>query len=325
VSGKLIKSIDDIVVNHKVFSQGLETLHRYYDLKESGYDKSIGIAIIGESGMGKTTLIETFMQAHPKIITETQDFCPITLVSIPTRPKGGSLCDAILEGLGDPVKSSSGDVREKITRIVNLLKVCKTSVLILDEMQHFVNRWNGRDAHDAGDTLKEILKRSNVMLVCCGLEYGVSLFKQNEQLLRRFSRSIKFDRFDWNIQESRSQFRAMLKAIQTAMSSDFKVISLSSNEMAFRLFVASGGIIGYVKELIKEAALNAHLEDSAEINMQHFAEAFKTVEFAVDRDGTLENPFIERINPSNLASLISGSKSIGVSNIDKENLRVKSN
>lgn len=309
---------NEIVVNHQAFSDGLETLNYYFNLKKDGYESPIGIAVLGESGMGKTTLIKKFMEQHPVIESDTQTYSAIALVTMPTRPKGSSLCNAILEGLGDRVTSNRDDIHSKVKRIVYLLNKCHTHVLILDEMQHFVNRWNGRDAHDAGDTLKLILDYSNVMLVSSGLEYGASLFRQNEQLLRRFSRTIQLQRFEWDDDESRMQFKAMLKAIQSSMNPHFKTIDLHTNEMAFRLYIASGGITGYVKELISEAAMRSHYRGDREVGLKDYSQAYETAQFALTLQGSSSNPFKQEINPSNLSGLLRQSKMVGVSEIDKQ-------
>lgn len=313
----ILNVIDKIVVNHEAFLDGMNNLNYYFKLKKDGCEQPIGIALIGESGMGKTTLIKKFIEQHAIIESDTQTYTPIALVRMPTRPKGNSLCNAILEGLGDKVSSSRVDIHQKVTRIAYLLNKCQTVALVLDEMQHFVNRWNGRDAHDAGDTLKLILDLSNVMLVCSGLEYGASLFKQNEQLMRRFSRAIKLSRFDWDDAASRTQFKAMLKAIQVAMEPYFKTVDLYSNEMAFRLYVASGGITGYAKAIIVEAAQRVYYRNQTEISLKDYAEAYSVMEFALTFQGSKSNPFTQEVNISNLASMLRESKMIGVANIDK--------
>lgn len=313
MDSSVINSIRNIVVDHEEFHRGREILEHCYQLKQHGFEGCLGIAILGESGVGKTTLIRKFSENHLGSSTETQTYSPIIVVTVPPKPSGNSLCSAILKGLSDPFAYNRDTEDKKRSRVIHLIRECGTTVIILDEMQHFTNRWNNKVAHDAADSLKSIMDETNVMMVIVGLEYGKSLFVQNEQLRRRFSYNITLPRFNWNNESSRKQFKGMLRVVQKSIVS-FQIIDLSSPETSFRMYLASGGLASYVMTLLEQAALIAYVKNRFEIGVDELARAYDAIQVSYPKKA---NPFILTISPAQTEQLYQQYELIGLAEIDR--------
>ena len=55
----VLNEFNETVIAHNDFKMGLAKLNSVHDLKMKGYKKSLGIALLGESGLGKTTMLKT--------------------------------------------------------------------------------------------------------------------------------------------------------------------------------------------------------------------------------------------------------------------------
>lgn len=303
-----LKDLSNIVINHDSFETGLKTLNQLYLLRSEGFDKSIGVSILGESGLGKTTLLKAWLNKGTPYRTEEKLISPIVFVTVPPNPTGTSLCSAILHGLKDPYASNRDPEHKKRLRVIQLVKKCNVSAIILDEIQHFANRWGSVKSHDAADSFKVIMDETQIMMVLSGLEYGSSLFRENEQLTRRFTHNIVFKRFDWTNDPSRLQLRGFLKALQNKLT-HFSTIDLSSPEIAFRFFLASGGITSRIVALLEKGAMHAIFENRNEINLNDYAIAYQSISAY---ESLSYNPFEAPIDPNNVGNLIQNSLKIGI-------------
>ena len=64
-------------------------------------------------------------------------------------------------------------------------------------------------------------------------------------------------RFQWREPNQRKQFIAILRSFHKEISKEFDLPDLSSDEMAFRLYLATGGVMGYVSKLFRQVLRNA--------------------------------------------------------------------
>jgi hypothetical protein len=106
--------------------------------------------------------------------------------------------------------------------------------------------------HHVADWLKDLIDMTKVTLVIAGLPSSMSVIDQNVQLARRFSAPIVMPRFDWNMAGDRQQFRSILRVFSKALSRAYESPDLSTEEMGFRMYLATGGLMAYVVRLLKQ-------------------------------------------------------------------------
>ncbi|MDO9204066.1 TniB family NTP-binding protein [Methylotenera sp.] len=306
---KYINHVANIKIKHEAFEKGMKILEEAYELKQNGYQSPYVVAIIGESRVGKTTLINTFLEKHKIVETKTGRITGCVLITVPVKPNSSSLCEAILQGLGDFSAHKKDSESSKRFRVITLIKKLGVRLIILDEMQHFVGRWSSTVLHDAADSLKVIIDETCVMMVVAGLEYGRHLLHQNESFKGRVKRYIDLSRFDWEVRSSRMQFRGLLQAFQIEIN-PFELPDIRSEELAYRFYISSGGLMGYVINIIESAMHLAIVNKRFQITIEDLMEAHDVSTMESDRKFS-NNPFNLRAESASIDALAVSAKHIG--------------
>lgn len=117
--------------------------------------------IVGESGGGKTTIIDHFERLHPRIDHAWGMEVPVLLAKVPSRPTVKSLAETLLYALGDPLWLRGNTVSKSI-RLRELFKRCRVRLLALDEFQHFVDVRRASIPNEVADWLKEQVEEAKM-------------------------------------------------------------------------------------------------------------------------------------------------------------------
>ncbi|QWE22984.1 TniB family NTP-binding protein [Polynucleobacter sp. AP-Jannik-300A-C4] len=247
--------VESTLVPHTAFSTAtmrIEQCMRY----SLDSPEPVCLALIGESRTGKSRALEAFYHNHPPKRDEDGVKAPILMVKTPSKPTVKGLVEIMLRALGDP-QSYSGTENAKTMRLKLLMRSAKTSMVIIDEFQHFYDKGTHKVMHYVADWLKILVDDTKCALVVAGLPTCKAVLDQNEQLAGRFFAPIVLPRFDWGDIDQREEFVGILGAFHKSISSHFDIPPLDSNEMAFRCYCATGGLIGYLSKLLRHAVWEA--------------------------------------------------------------------
>lgn len=280
--------VENILVPHSAFERATKRILQCIRAVESS-SEPICLAIIGESRTGKTRILEYVESQYPRFRTEEGMNIPILRMTIPAKPTIKGLAEEILMALGDP-KPSKGTVRNMTGRIITLLGETKTLCIIVDEFQHFFNKEQRKVMHDVADWFKVLVDKCGVVLVTSGLDSSQSVLNLNEQLAGRFMAPICIPRYDWKDETSRNEFISILDAFRVGLT-DFDMPDLSTDEMAFRFHCASGGLLGYVAKVLRQATWIAIDNKTTQITLQDLALAYEESIYSDLKKLNLRNPF----------------------------------
>ncbi len=252
------------------------------------------LMLVGPTGVGKSMLVGSYAQEFPPTVAVGTDgertLRPIVQATIPTPATVKSLAVALLLAVGDP-RATSGTVVTMTDRLTRYLADCRVELLILDELQHFVDRNSQRVLEDASNWLKLLLKTTRVACVLVGLQHEAELLlRANAQLARLFGDPYALDPFTWDETrpESVAEFRRALVEIERLLPLAAPS-HLAARAMARPLFVASSGVMGFLMALLRRATHLALLAGRDHLDADTLAAAFAH-RMAGQRRGIV-NPF----------------------------------
>jgi energy-coupling factor transporter ATP-binding protein EcfA2 len=280
-----------VLVKYPLFKTAIARIQACFDSHNATAEPDC-CPLVGESGSGKTTIISYFAGLHPRIDHKWGVEVPVLVAKVPARPTVKSFAETLLYQLGDPLWSRGNTVSKSI-RLRELIKRCHVRLLALDEFQHFVDVQRASIVNDVADWLKEQVEEARLAIVVAGLQRCLEVLRQNEQLRRRFSATLRVGAFRWEVKDDRTTYRAFLRAVQEQLP-DYEMPSLSDLDMAFRMHYASYGLIGYTMKIIRGAARIARCHPRRQITIRTLFQAFAEHVWAERLDAP--NPFTEKFD-----------------------------
>jgi hypothetical protein len=302
--------VDRILVPHSAFQGGLKRMFQCYAYAKAGAIEPVCIALIGESRTGKSRCVEAFMQELPSIRLDDGIQVPVMSLVVPSRPTVKSLAELGLRSLG-ALDWHRGTENAKTSRLATLMRECRVMVLVLDEFHHFYDKGSHRVQHHVADWLKNLVGETKVVLLVSGLPTLQAVIDQNEQLAGRFASPILMPRFDWFDENHRSEWFAILSAFTEGLGSAFDLPAMDSDDMALRIYCATGGLMGYLTKTLRQAVWNAAGDGCKVITLRDLEVAHQQAVWSTERLSAVQSPFDRSrlVYPS--ADLIAQTKLIG--------------
>lgn len=246
------------------------------------------LLVVGESGTGKSTLIERFSRDFPRADVNGTMHVPVLATRIPSKPTMKGLVTHLLHELGDPCYDKGTEVQQTI-RFRGLFKDCAVELMILDEFQHFIERESDTVLFDVSEWLKNIISDTWKPVVLCGTPECKEVLQANPQLRRRFSARETLASLAWGTGDKEDEFRKFLALLEDALPLK-EPSNLADVNTAFRCYRASeNGIIGYLMKIIRRATVLTLEEKRERITLDDLANAYDD-EIAADEPGE-RNPF----------------------------------
>lgn len=240
-------------VPHPNWIEAREEIFDLHALRRARQEGS-GILIIGESGVGKSALLESIELAFPRREESDRTVVPCLLTKVPPRPTIRSTAREFLRSLGDPLASAGKeDAGELKTRLVTQLQGCRTELILVDEVGHLISGRRNDSVEHLGNFLKTVADESRAPLVLAGLPESEELRRANPAIRRRFSASIELTVASLDVEKPNLRaFRSVLKSVESHLplpaGSNLKALNT-----ARRLLFATEGRMGPLMALLQRA------------------------------------------------------------------------
>ncbi len=281
-----IRSIENAIVLHPSFKQAIAMIKECHQRSKLTTEPKC-MLLLGNTGFGKTTIANHYAEQHARVLSEDGTTVPVFYSMIPSNATIKGLACRLLEDLGDPFYDR-GTTISLTSRLCKLLNECKVELIILDEFQHLIDRDSDRVLRSTADWLKDVLNRTRIPIVLMGMPSSTAILTANPQLLRRFANKYELKAFNWNQGKERDDFLRFLIMLEKATSLPQQSM-LHSDEIAFRIFCATKGIVSYIKKLISKAAEISYMKNIDRITTESLALAYDD-ELALS--STMPNPFM---------------------------------
>jgi len=302
--------VDSILVPHSAFVEGLRRMTQCFDYAKAGAQEPVCLAMIGEARTGKSRCAEVFIRKHMPLRLDDGLHVPVISIVVPSKPTVKNLAELALASLG-VVDWEKGTENAKTKRLQKIMNGCKVHCLVLDEFHHFYDKTSHKVQHYVTDWLKNLVGETKTTLFVSGLPSLQTVIDQNEQLTGRFLSPIHLPRFDWLDENHRSEWYAILGAFTEGINNKLDFPELDSDEMALRMYCATGGLMGYLTKTLRQAVWNAADNGSQIISIQDLEVAHKQAIWSHERFSHLPNPFDRNRSIYASAEVLAQTKLIG--------------
>jgi hypothetical protein len=165
------------------------------------------IAIYGDSGMGKTMIMERFRDDNPPGFDPVsgRERTPVLAMEMAGKPGERRFYGELLALLGAP-PSPRADIVQMEQAVLRLLSAVGLQVLVIDEV-HNILAGSHRDQRVVLNTLRFLSNRLQISLVCFGVMDAREAISGDVQLARRF------EEFSINRWAANEQFETLVSSI----------------------------------------------------------------------------------------------------------------
>lgn len=252
----------DVVIEYNK----VKKIHQFLDsmLDKPKKPRVQNLLIIGESNIGKTSIIKSFEAKHNSYTLEDENG-----MSVIVRPVISALASevaevkhlyiSILEEFWTPFNPSDPLVKLR-HQMFHLMQECNVQMLIIDEVHHFL-RGTPKQQRNVMDALKNIGNKLMIPLVCVGLKEAELILTSDPQLRSRFD-IIKL--LPWELDKD---FRILLKSFEARLPLK-QPSNLHEKEKATLLHLISQGNTGNLHRLLIECAIYAIENDLEQITLE---------------------------------------------------------
>ncbi len=236
---KLQKEIERLRRRNTLELKQVKTLHDWLDGKRQSRQSG---RVVGESRTGKTVACDAYRLRHkPRQVTGQPPVVPVAYIQVPQECGSKELFGVIIEHLKYQV--TKGTVAEIRDRTFRVLKGCGVEMLIIDEADRLKPK-TFAEVRDISDKLE-------IAVILVGTDRLDTVIKRDEQVYNRFRACHRFG------QLSGEDFKQTVeiwekKVLQLPVASN-----LSSKSMLKTLGEATGGYIGLLDMILREAAIRA--------------------------------------------------------------------
>lgn len=248
------------------------------------------LMVVGPTGVGKSTLLNSYANLYPRQVLATTTRLPVLKITVPAKATIRNFATKLLFAVGDPL-ADRGTIGSQELRLLRYMEDCQVELLIVDDLQHFVDRDSERVLHDVSNWLKNLVKERHVACVIAGLPESEQVLLANPQLGRLFGDPYPLQPFTWDAKypETIQEFRAFLETLETLLPLP-QPFHLAAMDTAWRCFVASDGCMAHLMNLMRRAAQYAIQQTQPALTLGLLEMAFDN-RLAGERRG-IANPFV---------------------------------
>jgi hypothetical protein len=256
----------------------------------------VGFVLIGGSGSGKTTAIETILADHPAFpgYGVEKSGCLFVSVLAPSPCTLAQLGNATLEALGYDADKPLRE-NEAWKRVRQIVRRKGTMFLHFDDVHNVLQNASAREIKKIQATFRNLMisRAWPVQLVLSGIEETLLIFKKDRQLKRRL-KYVVFD--DLVAADDAGWIRDAVKDF--ANTAGLKYVEQAGSMLIERLIHAAAYQFGLVFELLVEGIEVAVEANRKKFTIDDLKEAYADHTAQPDELNVFASPAWQAIDPS---------------------------
>lgn len=224
-----------------------------------------GLVLIGESGVGKTSIVSYFIKQANRELGVEKAVIKVFTNKVSTL---NAIYISILKSLGD-IAPTKGTPDEKRFRIGVLVKNLNVQMIIFDDFHHVVEQRGREAARAIVDDIKMLMEELHIATVFVGIKSLANVGLVNEQIENRYNAIIKIPALNIKVEEGVNDLRAFIDSYIShhRIKLSFDITSMDN---IYHVYAATRGVLRVTVNLIKFAKMNADEDGSEVVTKAHF-------------------------------------------------------
>jgi DNA transposition AAA+ family ATPase len=213
--------------------------------------------VVGESRTGKTMACDAYrLRNKPQQIAGKPPTVPVIYLQIPQECGAKELFGVILGHLKYQV--TKGTIAEMRDRTLRVMKGCQVEMLIIDEADRFKPKTFAE--------VRDIFDNLQISVILVGTDRLDAVMKRDEQVYNRFRSCYRFGKL------SGEDFERTVKIWEQQVLRLPTPSNLTEKTMMKTLGEATGGYIGLMDMILREAAIRSLKKGLAKIDLKTLEE-----------------------------------------------------
>lgn len=239
---------EDCFIEHPLATYVLERLERLVTYPKSR--RPPGIFLVGESSIGKTTVLEEFERRFPAEARPDRDhaYVPVLRIQFPERG-GDKIWGEITKALNLQISPNATSDRKRDAAL-EFMDRLGVRVLVVDELANAVNTTVLKQGL-ALNTIKSIMNHLKRPVVV-GATFEVhDVIRREEQMYRRFE-MVYLTKFEYD-----HAFKVFMRGWESVLPLDEPSFLATNEKLGKRIIEITNGLTGDIERLLKTAARKA--------------------------------------------------------------------
>lgn len=208
------------------------------------------ILLVGESGIGKTFLLEKFIKNNPSYIDDSLNelVTPVLFIEAPFDMTENSFYDEIFRSTHDGIYAGERTSLKKI-RAINILETLKVKVIVIDEIHNLLSG-TARKQRMFLNLVKYFSNTLRISMIFSGTRDALNAISTDPQIMSRFEKN---ELTKWTVDK---HFLILLASFEEVLPLKEKSM-LKEPGLALKILTKSEGLTGEVVKILKLSAIMA--------------------------------------------------------------------
>lgn len=292
---------------HEALQEALSTVEFLLSTKQPS--EGCLVPLLGPTRVGKKSVARHVL-SNAGAANSLLPMDDVVYCSLPPQSSGKNIYGAILgEIVGKSIRphENASSIRDRLFRAIDQLGI---RVVVIDEVNHLIERGANLAPREAADHLKTIVDQTGISVIAIGLPRFQMIIDENEQLRDRACATTILRPYDWQLEAERAAFADTVDVALLKLERSGLPVALDFEDIVRRLYGASGGRVPVMMRLLKLCAFNKQAPQSLELG------DFEVAARAMQQSGIPTSSFFEAEEPDEVDILRSFACTMGEAGLE---------